>query len=152
MKNKSLSNVADSILDSFLDSLDHSLSRLTESGLEGTSSWPDQKCSVASWICGDLLREAGFGEWRLINAQNDRGGRHDWLERDGIYYDPTAHQFSGVAGPLRGAAPNPLSLKYRNHRREYPATAAGRPSIEAMCDYLRPLLAAELEQQVSLQG
>lgn len=128
----------------FLDALDRTLPQVVRSGLEGASVWPHGMCSVASWIAGDFLRENGLGEWILVNARNDRGGAHDWLEQGGIFYDPTAHQFEGIEHPRRGPTPNPICKDYRNDRREFLATAVGRTTIVAMRDYLTPILRTAL--------
>jgi len=128
----------------FLDALDRTLPQLVKSELEGAWGWPGGMCSVASWIAGDLLREHGHGEWVLVNAKNRLNGGHDWLERGDLFYDPTAHQFEGVDRPLRGSTPNPIAAEYRHHRIELRATAAGRPAIIAMRDYLKPILQSEL--------
>lgn len=79
----------------------------------GASGFPRGMCSWACYAGGVLLERARLGEWTLWNAATEEGWpRHDWLIRDDIFVDFTAHQFRDFTEPLVGVGPNPLTARF----------------------------------------
>lgn len=81
-------------------------------GPKGGPLYPRAACNWSSEILGMLLHESGFGKWKLVKGEGrlanpDAGCElvigypesetkmwtHDWLEKDGVFIDPTADQF-----------------------------------------------------------
>lgn len=95
----------------FTDRLNAAFAQCGREEVEGMTGFPRRKCRVSSRIAAALLEDAEFGVWKLVNAEHVRTkevGAHVWLERDGVLYDPTIHQFPGHTAPLLGWADHPM--------------------------------------------
>ncbi len=94
--------------------------------LEGARNFPWGMCTWMSFAAGELLREHGFGTWRIQNAQDpDRGLFHDWLVRGDTYIDLTAHQFAEFGTYLVGVGRNPVTSRFPELLKQYPTSGIG---------------------------
>ncbi|MBO3085173.1 hypothetical protein [Cellulomonas fengjieae] len=100
-------------LDAFATAFVAAASTDRSRNVEGVKSFPRGSCTWASFAGDELLREAGLGEWTLWNASTLEGmPRHDWLVRDDLFLDLTAHQHARFDQPLVGLGTNPLEERY----------------------------------------
>lgn len=78
--------------------------------IDGARFFPKGMCTWMSFAAGELLREHGFGVWKIQNAQQlDGSWLHDWLVRNDLYVDLTAHQFERFETPLIGVGTSPAT-------------------------------------------
>ncbi|MBE7701248.1 hypothetical protein H9623_13175 [Oerskovia sp. Sa1BUA8] len=95
----------------FTDRLNAAFAQCGHEEVEGLIGFPQWKCTVASRIAAALLEEHGFGTWQLVEGRRlatPDVGKHVWLERDGLLYDPTIHQRDDFDAPLLGRNEHPL--------------------------------------------
>lgn len=100
----------------FTDRLNAAFARLPESGIQHAEDFPRGQCGRGAPVAANLLREAGFGVWEIVTGYDaktsDWRTHHTWLERGGVYYDPTAHQFPEHKMPLLGTGTTPLKTRF----------------------------------------
>ncbi|CAL8979993.1 hypothetical protein CELL_03381 [Cellulomonas sp. T2.31MG-18] len=86
--------------------------------IEGALTFPRGMCTWISYAGGEILRERGFGTWTIQNATTPaRSPRHDWLVRDDLFVDLTAHQFkdAGYETFIVGRGQSPLVSRFPVH-------------------------------------
>jgi len=92
--------------------------------ITGASRFPKGLCTWSAQAGGEFLTDHGFGTWTIWNAAANSDStfpRHDWLVREDVFVDLTAHQFDGYTSHLVGRSPNPLASRFPVHLASYPA-------------------------------
>lgn len=81
--------------------------------LPGFFRFPLGACEGASLFHGNMLKELfPESEVAYVKGYKSNGEMHFWLDVDGLVYDITADQFSGISAPIFGAVMHPLEADF----------------------------------------